>query len=140
MNEERRVIDNDWKASVDEKLQEGVDKFTSLEAGQANLLAKVLENTATTQETQNKLIKHMETTAKISQKMDDHVNKYDEFTVKLEPVMVAVKTMESGVNAIGKFSDGLVWTAKWFRRAVIWLAPVAAAGAAVWHYLRDGKI
>ena len=134
------MIDNDWKASVDEKLQEGVDKFTSLERGQRELLAKVAENTATTQETQDKLVAHMETTAKISKKMDDHVTKYDEFTVKLEPVVVAVKTMESGVNAIGKFSDGLVWIAKWFRRVVIWVAPIAAAIAAVWNYLRDGKI
>jgi hypothetical protein len=136
--EDRRAVDNSWKASVDTKLQEGVDKFTSLEEGQKELARAIADNTATTQETQNKLVRHMETTAKISAKMDEHVTKYDEFTTKMEPAVIAIKTMESGVNAIGKFSDGLVWTGKWFRRIVVWLTPIAAFIASVWFLITTG--
>jgi len=139
-DDDRRAADKDWKASVDEILREGSEKFAELAEGQATMLQKLAENTSTTEAIRTQLNTHMANTASISKKMDDHVKRYDEFSEQMRPVVAAVDTMQGGVRILGKFGEFCVVFGKWFRRAVIWLTPIAAAFVAAWHYLRDGKL
>jgi len=124
-DEDRRVVDKRWKAAVDKKLEEGVVKFKELAEGQQNLLAKLEENTATT--------------TLINKKLDEHVGLYNEFTNKVQPAVDAISTMQAGVRVLGKIGAAVAWVGNNVRRAVIWLTPVVAAVAAVWHYFTGGS-
>jgi len=92
-DDDRRAADKDWKASVDEILREGSEKFAELAEGQATMLQKLAENTSTTEAIRTQLNTHMANTASISKKMDDHVKRYDEFSEQMRPVVAAVDTM-----------------------------------------------
>jgi hypothetical protein len=136
-DEDRRIVDTKWKASVDKKLEEGVTKFTSLEEGQSTLLTKLAENTSATEEIKTKLETHMQNTANISRKMDDHVTRYDEFTKQVQPAVDAIQTMQAGVRAIGVFGGFVAWCGKGLRKIVVWVAPIIAFFLAMWGFFHD---
>lgn len=112
---ERRTADLEWKEAVDEKLKEGQKTFEKL-------LHELSTNTNETKQ--------------INKKLDDHVERYDQFTAKLTPVVEAMESMQPGIAFFGQLGRCVAWIGKWFRRAIIWLTPIVAFGLAVWHYMK----
>lgn len=58
-----------------------------------------------------------------------------EMTAEIHDAWLGLK---SGLGTIAKIGRGLARVGGWIRKAVIWLAPLAAAGVAVWHALHGG--
>jgi ABC-type transport system involved in cytochrome bd biosynthesis fused ATPase/permease subunit len=139
-DEGRRIVDTKWKVFVDKKLEEGVAKFTSLEEGQSTLLSKLAENTSATEEIKAKLETHMQNTASISKKMDEHLMRYDEFAQRVQSAVDAIQTVQAGVRAIGVFGGFVAWCGKGLRKVVVWIAPLFAFFAAVWAFAHGKSI
>jgi len=122
--EDRRKLDIDWKESVTKQLAEGEEKFKAVVDGQETLIRKLNENT--------------EATLNIGRRLDAHVAATDKKYEKLQPAVDAIETMQTGVRMIGKFGNAVAWVGMWFRKTIIWVAPIVAFVVAVWTYLRTG--
>jgi DNA-binding HxlR family transcriptional regulator len=122
--DERRVVDAKWKVTVEAQLKEGVTKFGELAKGHENILKKLAENTAETTEIRDTLNRHIEN--------------YQTFTAKVEPAIVAIDTMQSGVRAIGKFGNACAWVGQNVRKIIVWLTPIVALVLTVWHFITTG--
>lgn len=120
---ERRIVDHDWKVSVDDLLKEGQKRFAGLEQGQAALLGELKNNSEATRVNGGKL--------------DLHMASYNEFLVKVQPAIDAVDTMQSGVRVIGKIGNAAGWIGRNLRRLVVWVTPFIALGTALYGYV-DG--
>lgn len=118
------LVDTAWRKSVDDKFREGAELFRQLMHKQDSLLRMLEENTSAT--------------TCIEQKIESHVNQYIEFTRTMRPAVEAINTMQAGVRALGTIGRFFAWCGKWIRRTVIWLTPMIAAAAAVWHYFFGG--
>lgn len=104
---------------MDARFAEGAEKFVEL-------IEKIDENTRATNE--------------IKESLDAHKQNYQDFIVTIQPAVAAISTMQSGVRVLGKIGNGVAWTGRWFRKIVIWLAPVVALGVTLWHFIKgSGK-
>lgn len=121
MNDDRRIVDQNWKRAVDEKLRAGVVRFEELADGQQQLLVKLDDNTRATKD--------------IAGKLDAHVAEYKTFTVTVQPALDAIATMQAGVRVLGKIGGAVAWVGNNVRKLVVWVAPIIATGVAVWHFI-----
>jgi hypothetical protein len=110
---ERRAADQEWKESVDKKMEEGQKTFD-------RILVELKKNT--------------DETRAISGKLDEHVTEYIKFTTKLNPVVDGMEALSPGIKFFGQVGSALAWIGKWLRRAVIWLSPFAILGG-LWHWI-----
>lgn len=108
----------EWRESVDARLTEGAEKFVEL-------ITKIDENTLATNA--------------IADSLDAHKQDYQNFIATVHPAVAAISTMQSGVRVLGKIGNGVAWCGKWFRKIVIWLAPVIAVMATIWHFVKDPR-
>lgn len=119
--EDRRVIDQAWKESVDENLHAGSKKFEVLTDGQDTILKNLSENT--------------DATETLGRKFDLHITDYRQFKEDVQPAIEAIQTMQAGVRVIGKLGSGIGWIGSNFRRIVVWCAPIIGVGIAIWQFM-----
>jgi hypothetical protein len=112
---ERRVADLEWKDSVDKKMEEGQRTFD-------RILAELKHNT--------------EETKAVKAQLSEHVEQYQEFADTMKPVADTIRTLEPGIKVAGQVGNGLAWLAKWIRRSIIWITPVAMFAAGVWQAIK----
>jgi cytochrome c556 len=117
MNEHARHLTAvEWRESVDARFAEGAEKFVEL-------IAKIDENTKATNA--------------IKDSLDAHKQNYQNFVTSVQPAVTAIETMQGGVRVLGKIGNAVAWCGGLFRKVVIWLAPVIALGATIWHFFKD---
>jgi hypothetical protein len=124
-DDDRRLMDVQWKASVDQKLADGGEKFDQLHAGQTTMLGRMDEQDIALKGIGDTLDTHIVTTKKLAD--------------SVAPLIKAVDTMESGVRVLGAIGTGVSWTGRMLRRTVVWLAPFGALVATLYHFFHPTK-
>lgn len=122
---DRRVIDEDWKATVGEQFEEGRKKFEVLTTGQDNILKNLAENTTATET--------------LNRKFDLHTTDYRQFKESVQPAVDAIETMQAGVRVLGKIGNAIAWVGNNFRKIVVWTAPIIGVGIAIWQFVVQSR-
>ena len=86
---------------------------------------------------ETKLDANTDATITIGRKLDMHMTNYATFTKQVEPAIVAIESMQSGVRTLGKIGSFTASFARWSRRAVVWLTPFLTIIGGVWAFIHD---
>lgn len=110
--EERRKNDVDWKASVEQKLEDGTVEFTKLRNGQAEAIKRFNGQDITL--------------SNIEKKLDTHV-------LATKDIIPILEMMAPGMKVLA----ALAWLATKIMRGLKFMAPIALAALAVWAALKS---
>lgn len=107
----RREVDAQWRSRMEREIADVGVRLGKIERGLG-------ENTISTNA--------------IKEQLAEHVDRTEKFVRKMAPAGTAVDYYTSGVRVIGMIGEAFQWCAKWLARFLKFVAPVAAAFAAVY--------